>query len=868
MNCQDIWETLLEGTEILQRRPRFDFDPDLYRNVYSDMRHVADVAAHYDNFGRAEGRVGTLYEMVVREAPEIDARLRTLVRAPDLARAFAEDLPQAAALAFELIALGAPVDHRVADFSAEHYLAIYSDLAASQIHPFVHYIKFGMVEGRRSLTQLRSNRARGRMAYRPELPTVLVCTHEMSGTGAPRVALQLAESASETHNVVVGALRSGKLLPRFTEFAIEVVWSEAPADEFPYLADAVLDGIDYAVLNSVECFPFVKFLVARGIPFASYVHEFTEYSLPQYKNLHTALFSDQLFLSSRSVYRSWRWIFSDLGIDFAPQTRIIPQSRFEITPATAEAYTRAREALSEALGIDCRARKIVYGAGEAQWRKGTDIFFMLATQCRRTDPDTLFVWIGDGANHEDFHFGVWLEKHMQEAGVNDPAGNAFYLPAGLYYFDLCNGADLLFLSSRFDPLPNVVFDAAKAGCGVLVFEGGSGFDDPAYLSTGVVRKVPYGDLNAAGEMVIAAPRKRIEGRTAAAPPVDPAPQSAHHDTIRDVDAADVFGVIAGALHEGLAATSAPAEDEDGEYDVSLLFGAGADLALRRRERQKIFRYGRLGIWRSRAAAEATLAASRNFVHRRIRISAFSPLAPARHAPFSIHVHAYYPEALEADLADHIAFREAERVLVTTDSEAKAEEIEGYGRAAGVSLDVRLVDNQGRDILPFIALADDPALMRPDDLWCHVHLKKSLGLALGDMADHWRRFLTRILLGDATTLSSALAVIARPHNGLVGAFDPYIMGWTGSRRLLAGAQRHFEEALPEHPLLFPMGNMFWTRGRIVSAMRGIFGPRYPFPNEPIPQDGTEFHLMERLWPAVAAREGTDSVFLDKPDERRA
>ena len=868
MNSQDIWEEILRGTPHLERRPQYHFDPAFYRRVYADMREADAIDRHYERYGREEGRIGTLYQSVVREAPEIDERLGLLVRHPALKAALEAKVEGAHELAFELIALGDPVDHTISDFSARHYLRIYEDLSGSQINAFVHYIKFGLVEGRRSLSQLRRNRAVGLRAHDPDKPTCVIGTHEMSGTGAPRVALQLAESACASHNVIVVALRSGKLLAPFREHATLVLWSERPSDELDYIDALAFDDVDFAVLNSVECFPFVRFLVGRDIPFASYIHEFTEYSLPHYKNLHTALFTDRLFLSSHAIHRSWRPVIADLDVDFVPREHIMPQSKFEVGATRQKDFRKSREALSRILGIDCTDKKIVYGAGEAQWRKGTDIFFMLATQCRHTDPDTLFVWIGDGANHEDFHFGVWLEKHMQEAGINDPAGNAFYLPAGPYYFDLCHGADVLFLSSRLDPLPNVVFDAAKSGCGVLIFEGGSGFDDPAYLSTGLVRKVPYGDLRAAGEAVASAPRRRIADGKAAVPPVatPPAPPSA--EAILDIDAGDVFGVIAGALRDGLAAAPPSSPDEDGEYDVSLLFQADDDPALRRRERQKLARTGRLGIWQSRAAAEARLSASRNFVHRRIRIAAFSRLAPVRHSPFSIHVHAYYPDEMEQDLVDHLAYRLAERVLVTTDTDEKAERLARFGRAAGVPLDIRLVDNQGRDILPFIALADEAGLMGADDLWCHVHLKKSEGLALGEQADHWRRFLMRILLGDDTTLSAALAIIARPQNGLVGAFDPYIMGWTGSRRLLAGVQRHFPEALPEHPLVFPMGNMFWTRGHIVSAMRGLFGAEYPFPNEPIPNDGTEFHLIERLWPAVAAREGRDSIFLDKPDERRA
>lgn len=62
-------------------------------------------------------------------------------------------------------------------------------------------------------------------------------------------------------------------------------------------------------------------------------------------------------------------------------------------------------------------------------------------------------------------------------------------------------------------------------------------------------------------------------------------------------------------------------------------------------------------------------------------------------------------------------------------------------------------------------------------------------------------------------------------------------------------------------------MFWTRANVAREMLQLFGEDYPWPNEPIATDGTEFHLIERLWRAVAARMGLQSVFLHKPDEER-
>ena len=61
--------------------------------------------------------------------------------------------------------------------------------------------------------------------------------------------------------------------------------------------------------------------------------------------------------------------------------------------------------------------------------------------------------------------------------------------------------------------------------------------------------------------------------------------------------------------------------------------------------------------------------------------------------------------------------------------------------------------------------------------------------------------------------------------------------------------------------------FWTRRSVVLAMNDVFGHAYPWPNEPIANDGTEFHLIERLWPAMTTHLGLESVFVHKLDEKR-
>lgn len=922
----------------LARRPDFRFDPDFYANRNPDAAGLAphERARHFAQIGAAEGRAPTLYEETRRETPGLDTLLTRLARDPRLKEAVAAGTPDALALVFELTALGDPVDKTVADFSVTHYRVVSSDLPnASDIALFLHYMKYGHREGRPALVDLRRNILPGARVFDPARPTVVVATHEFSSTGAPLVALDLAARAAETSNVVVMGLRraGGALVERFAEHAVMVAITDRPAEEWDFFAPgSPLEHAKVAVLNSVECHPFIKALVAKGLPFHSYVHEFTDYSLPAYKCVITALHAERILFSSETVRRSWDGILTDAGFDQDRDSAIVPQAALVAGSVPAADYHAARRTLSRLMGCDLGDRKVVYGAGQVHWRKGTDIFAMAAAQGRRTNPDTLFVWIGDGLDHEDFHIGVWMEKHLAAGRVNTPDGNLFFLPAGPYYADVCRAADVLFLTSRLDPLPNVVFDAAKYGAATLLFEEASGFDDDAYRAEPLLRRVPFGDLAAAADAIAAIPAKTGADGVFAVRPSLPAETGADGTFAVRPDgglaglrsasqhgAAESAGGEGGPVWDRIAAGFASADDDEaddgeagdgeagdgeasgheaegredggGAYDVGILFGPADDPALKARERTAIWRRGRRAVWRDRAEAEATLAASDNWVHRTLRIAPYGEADPARAPAFNLHVHAFYPDDFAADLTRYAALRHAARLVATTDTAEKAALLTAAGEAAGVAVETRIVPNRGRDILPFLSLFDDPAFAGgetrkggdthggdatqgagDEEIWGHVHLKKSLGLGPNSPGAAWRTFLMDILLGGPDRLSAALLYAALPHVGLVTAFDPFIMGWTGSRRLLPPLQARLDRThpghpLPDHPLLFPVGNMFFAKAGTVRAMRGLFPPDSPWPGEPLPGDGTVFHLIERLWPAAAALSGRDCVFIDKPGTRR-
>ncbi|WP_330449326.1 glycosyltransferase [Paracoccus marcusii] len=181
---------------------------------------------------------------------------------------------------------------------------------------------------------------------------------------------------------------------------------------------------------------------------------------------------------------------ADVDFDTATDSTIIPQHPLIDGQVTERRRVEARRRISAALGRDLADARIVCGAGHVQWRKGTDIFVQAAQICADADPDTVFVWIGDGRNHQDMGFGVWFDYHLRQVGANRPDGNLFMLPAGPLYLDVMDAADSMFLSSRLDPLPNVVFDAVRRGQTMVCFDGATGFADDRYRGSDRITRTP------------------------------------------------------------------------------------------------------------------------------------------------------------------------------------------------------------------------------------------------------------------------------------------------------------------------------------------------------------------------------------------
>lgn len=128
---------------------------------------------------------------------------------------------------------------------------------------------------------------------------------------------------------------------------------------------------------------------------------------------------------------------------------------------------------------------VVGGTGTSDWRKGVDLFIQVALYVRKIAPDLCirFIWVGasiNSAENDRLAYDITnagLDKHMYLIGsVNNPID---YM--GLF--------DLFLMTSREDPYPLVVLEAAMQKKPIVYFDNSGGTAE--FLSNGIGISVPY-----------------------------------------------------------------------------------------------------------------------------------------------------------------------------------------------------------------------------------------------------------------------------------------------------------------------------------------------------------------------------------------
>jgi 2-polyprenyl-3-methyl-5-hydroxy-6-metoxy-1,4-benzoquinol methylase/glycosyltransferase involved in cell wall biosynthesis len=890
------------------RNPHRLFDAKRYLVENADVAQAGvEPLTHYCNHGSKEGRNS-------RPVPLVDearvTHLATLIGASsffdvDAYDGTAEALVEGLEPALHYVLVGEERGLKPSPaFDPVYYGERYPDIAACGINRLGHYLEKGRAEGRRAFP-IADTITLPLAGIKPDKTTVLILIHEASRTGAPILGWNLARGLSAQNNVVAILMREGPLEEAFAEIAAAVVCAAGneilDAVEGPRLARRLAEIYRplYVIANSVETRALVPALTDKGVPVVALVHEFSCYTKPAGTLRLLYERAAEIVFPAEIVRRSSEADYPFLKLR---HTHVFPQGPSQVPcsrvlasdPQPAEAERTIKRMLRPEGAME---DLVVVGMGYVDWRKGIDLFIAAATAvlARELAVAVRFAWIGHGFRVADTFVDVssYLSEQITRSGLGD---RFKFMDAVVEVEDIYEEADILFLSSRLDPLPNVSIDAVLRGIPVVCFAEASGVAE-ILASNDETRElvVPHLDVGAAAALIATLAGDRGKLRQLG-------------DAVRELararfDMGSYVKVLDG-LGRGAAQRSKQEELDAavilaaGAFDLPLYLGAGApfvELTAAVREYSALaskLDYSRPSIHgyynrrplagfhpvtyalqspdydgrESRDPLANYLRADRPkgpWVHPVLRIEApkdtARPLAMQDSAALRVVLHGHFrcTDHVGDFLRAFAANAQPCQLILTTTTTDKAAEIRATLRESEAEADIRVVPNQGRDIAPFLTILGET--IGSYDLLGHVHGERSLGTKNvdADFGDRWRTFLWQHLIGDKMPMVDVIkqAFIEDPRLGLVFPENPFLFGWEENLLIAQGlaARMGLRPQLPSS-IDFPVRTMFWARPKALAPLLRLDLTWDAYPHEPLSPDGTVLHALERLLPLVAEEAG--------------
>ncbi len=746
------------------------------------------------------------------------------------------------------------------------YESIYQDIAHSSVNSFFHYISHGYEEGRLGCLDIDSLIVPGGKEKNESLSTVLVVSHEASATGAPVVALEVSKRLNKNFNIVTCALRGGELRSHFVDAGIAHL--DAPAHlgirALEYCLEQIVErlGVSALLLNSVESVEMAEAASNLGLPTASLLHEFAEYTRPVGKISRMLLASDMVIYPAKSLMNSGLCELHDVaGVRNKPNHIVIhPQGYLGF-----RSHDKKNWSLRQQLGLSINDL-IIVGAGHVQPRKGVDWFLetcfyireeMLNNNDARAE-NLHFVWLGNGYSENDTLVSVWLDAYIQRVGIK----NKVHFPGAVHDVgSALREADLFLLTSRLDPFPNVAIDALYSDCGIGVFKESSGVADFVLENSARAALGRYGDPRDLAENIV----KKFDELI-----LKDGVNSSVCRKYLDFDnyISNLNIVINEALDrrkelsesgklelfKNIFSSSFYSQDVDSDFKIRNHFlsllrkGVAVTKPFPGSDIQKVLDNCSADDFPCLVEKAMTTTVEDMPIHMLSGVSTKKPYTGRVALQFHVYFADLIPEycAYFKTLQDHDV-----DLFVSHIPNLDKEHIKQLAESVTGELYLRKFDNRGRDVYPFHRqFVDD--IEGNYDVVGHFHTKKSGDIADG-IGDRWRRYLLGNLMGSREASREVLSLFNDPRTGLIFAEDRHLVDEGDNGQYIESLLDQLDLQRRTHYRHFPLGTMFWARTEALAALKKWPKEIFNLP-EPIPYDGSVLHAFERLLPQLVQEEG--------------
>lgn len=233
---------------------------------------------------------------------------------------------------------------------------------------------------------------------------------------------------------------------------------------------------------------------------------------------------------------------------------------------------------------------------------------------------------------------------------------------------------------------------------------------------------------------------------------------------------------------------------------------------------------------------------------------------------ALAMHLYFMDLLDQSVAFAAKFPPQTDVFISTNSEEKKTQIEqAFAEANLHSVTVVVVENRGRDVAAF--LCDLAPYLQGYDYACFMHDKKAIQTKPGSVGASFGYVCNENVCKNAAHVLNVLCEFENdPYLGILCPPYPthglYFMnmcsgGWgpnfENTKKLLKELGLDVPISGEESPIA-PFGSVFWFRPKALQPLFAHGWQHTDFPPEPLPQDGTISHAIERIYPFVAQAAG--------------
>lgn len=216
---------------------------------------------------------------------------------------------------------------------------------------------------------------------------------------------------------------------------------------------------------------------------------------------------------------------------------------------------------------------------------------------------------------------------------------------------------------------------------------------------------------------------------------------------------------------------------------------------------------------------------------------------------AIHLHLYYIDMIEECIRylENVPYKFDLYVSVSNKDYIKKSQDSFRNSLLKVGkIVVEVVPNRGRDIAPMI-IQFGKRLSKYKYI-SHIHTKKSLH---NDQLDTWFSHSMKLLYGTQEKIEQIFSLLQNdakiiyPENFIDIRFDNG--GWSENREKARYIlEKYTKKNISDFPFVeFPQGSMFWAKSESLKDILNLPLKYNDFPIEPIEEDGTLAHALERL-----------------------